>query len=119
MTVHNHGSEEGEGLACPELRLPSGELKGRCLMNSLQNDPLDCQEKAKQMVVDHISKRYENRAVYDVYIESYIAIGKTWRAVLRTTLPNSGVYVVEYYALEKKMTLRVYAMVEELSSYKG
>lgn len=88
-------------------------------MNSLQKDPLDCQEQAKQMVTDHITKRYDNRAVYDVYIESFIAIGLTWRAVVRTTLPNSGVYVVEYYALEKKMTLRAYAMVEELSSYKG
>lgn len=32
MAVHNHGSEEGEGLECPELRLPDGSLKGRCLM---------------------------------------------------------------------------------------
>ena len=85
----------------------------------LKCEPLECQEKAKQMVVDHITSRYDGTAVYEVYVESFIAIGLTWRAVLRTTLPNSGVFIVEYYALEKKMSLRAYAMVEELSSYKG
>jgi hypothetical protein len=138
--MHNHGSEEGEGLACPELRLPSGQRKGKCLLQedvlrgdisintfrramgmseSIQNDPLACQQQAKDMVVDHITKRYDGKVGYDVYIESFIVIGLTWRAVLRTSLPNSGVYVVQYYALEKKMTLRAYAMVEEISSYKG
>jgi hypothetical protein len=138
--MHNHGSEEGEGLACPELRLPSGQRKGKCLLQedvlrgdisintfrramgmseSIQNDPLACQQQAKDMVVDHITKRYDGKVGYDVYIESFTVIGLTWRAVLRTSLPNSGVYVVQYYALEQKMSLRAYAMVEEISSYKG
>lgn len=30
MAVHNHGTEEGEGLACREV-LVDGELKGACL----------------------------------------------------------------------------------------
>ena len=30
MAVHNHGTEEGEGLACREM-LVDGELKGACL----------------------------------------------------------------------------------------
>jgi hypothetical protein len=30
MAVHNHGTEEGEGLACREV-LVNGELKGACL----------------------------------------------------------------------------------------
>lgn len=88
-------------------------------MAALNCDPLECQEQAKRMVVDHITKRYDGRATYEVYVESFIAIGLTWRVVLRTTLPNSGVYMVEYYALENKMTLMAYAMVEEISSYKG
>lgn len=29
--VHNHGPEEGRGLACAEHRLPDGRLKGWCL----------------------------------------------------------------------------------------
>lgn len=33
MTVHNHGTEEGRGLNCGELRLPDGSLKGECLIN--------------------------------------------------------------------------------------
>lgn len=33
MTVHNHGPEDGPGLACPERRVggPSGRLRGKCL----------------------------------------------------------------------------------------
>jgi hypothetical protein len=140
VTVHNHGTEEGEGLACPELRLPSGRLKGKCLLQedvlrgdisintfrramgmseSIQNDPLWCQDRAKAMVTDHITNRYSEIVEYTVYIDSFVQIGLTWRAVLRTTLPNSGVYVVQYYALEQKTTLKAYAMVEEISSYKG
>lgn len=30
MDVHNHGAEEGAGLACNELRLPDGSLLGAC-----------------------------------------------------------------------------------------
>lgn len=29
--VHNHGTEEGEGLACPETRLLGGQLMGKCV----------------------------------------------------------------------------------------
>jgi hypothetical protein len=32
VTVHNHGSEEGAGLACNESRLPDGSLIGACLL---------------------------------------------------------------------------------------
>lgn len=31
--IHNHGSEDGEGLGCPELRRPDGSLKGKCLVS--------------------------------------------------------------------------------------
>lgn len=30
--IHNHGPEEGPGLACNELRLPFGIVKGACLL---------------------------------------------------------------------------------------
>lgn len=32
MAVHNHGAEEGAGLACNELRLPDGSLRGACIV---------------------------------------------------------------------------------------
>lgn len=31
MTVHNHGTEEGDGLSCPESRQDDGSLKGECV----------------------------------------------------------------------------------------
>jgi formylmethanofuran dehydrogenase subunit A len=89
------------------------------MSESIGINPMVCQQQAKDMVVDHLTKRYDGAVQYDVYIESFIAIGLTWRAVLATTLPNSGRFVVQYYALERKMSLRAYAMVEEISSYKG
>lgn len=52
MTVHNHGSEEGEGLACAELRLPDGSLKGACLMNDSKK--IDVREN----VLDHVFKLF-------------------------------------------------------------
>ncbi len=30
--IHNHGAEEGEGLACNEFRLPDGSIMGACLL---------------------------------------------------------------------------------------
>lgn len=35
MTVHNHGSEEGAGLACNESRLPDGSLIGACMRDEV------------------------------------------------------------------------------------
>ena len=32
MTAHNHAPWEGEGLGCPELRLPNGDVKGKCIV---------------------------------------------------------------------------------------
>ena len=32
--VHNHGTEEGEGLACPETRLLGGQLRGACMVSN-------------------------------------------------------------------------------------
>jgi hypothetical protein len=125
MTVHNHGTEEGEGLACPETRLPGGQLKGRCLMEEnampdmLECEPLDCQHKAIELVIEHIKSRYETMPAYEVYVMSFVTIGKSWKATLSTTLPNSGIFVVEFYALENRLTLKVYAMVETLSKYPG
>lgn len=29
--VHNHGTEDGPGLACRETRLPDGSLRGACM----------------------------------------------------------------------------------------
>jgi hypothetical protein len=34
VVVHNHGAEEGRGLACNESRLPDGSLRGACMMDS-------------------------------------------------------------------------------------
>lgn len=31
MTVHNHGTEDGPGLACRETRMASGGLRGACM----------------------------------------------------------------------------------------
>lgn len=31
MPVHNHGTEDGPGLACKETRQPDGSLRGACL----------------------------------------------------------------------------------------
>lgn len=31
MIVHNHGTEDGPGLSCPEIRLPDGSLQGACM----------------------------------------------------------------------------------------
>jgi hypothetical protein len=36
MPVHNHGTEEGKGLACRE-RMVNGELKGECMSDSLRD----------------------------------------------------------------------------------
>ena len=35
MTVHNHGTEEGKGLACRES-VVNGELKGECMTDDLR-----------------------------------------------------------------------------------
>lgn len=32
MPVHNHGSEDGPGLRCNEVKLPDGTLRGVCLL---------------------------------------------------------------------------------------
>lgn len=34
--VHNHGPEEGAGLACNELRLPNDALMGACMIENYQ-----------------------------------------------------------------------------------
>lgn len=31
MSIHNHGSEEGDGLSCPETRQDDGSLQGKCM----------------------------------------------------------------------------------------
>jgi hypothetical protein len=36
--IHNHGSEEGAGLSCNELRLPDGSRKGACLVDYCETD---------------------------------------------------------------------------------
>jgi hypothetical protein len=33
MPVHNHGTEEGAGLACREFRLSNGSIQGACMMS--------------------------------------------------------------------------------------
>lgn len=37
--VHNHGAEEGRGLACREVRSPDGSLRGQCLAPAPAEDP--------------------------------------------------------------------------------
>lgn len=31
IPVHNHGTEDGPGLSCPEYRTDGGRLRGTCL----------------------------------------------------------------------------------------
>lgn len=37
--MHNHGPEDGPGLACNEVRQPDGALKGACLLEAPAPDP--------------------------------------------------------------------------------
>lgn len=117
MVIHNHGSEEGEGLACNELRLPDGSLKGKCLMTEKESEmpekecaPTECQEQAKKIVADYIKSRYEKEMEFDVFVTQFTYVGMTWKASLSTTLPESAHFVVEYYALKDTTTLKVYAL---------
>lgn len=117
--IHNHGSEEGEGLACNELRLPDGSRRGKCLMTEKESEmtkqecaPAVCQTQARQIVRDHIQTRYEKQMEFDVFVTMFTHIGLSWKAILTTTLPNSAFFSVDYYALEDKTTLRIYALTE-------
>lgn len=39
--VHNHGTEDGEGLACPETRLPDGTLQGKCMARKSKSEIIE------------------------------------------------------------------------------
>lgn len=80
-------------------------------------EPLECQAKAKELVAEHIDLRYEERLEYDVYVSMFTSIGLSWKAFLSTTLPNSGFFTVEYYALKDETTLKAYAMIESITKY--
>ena len=30
--MHNHGTEEGPGLSCPEIKMDDGVIRGACLI---------------------------------------------------------------------------------------
>jgi hypothetical protein len=68
MTVHNHGPEEGAGLACNESRLPDGSLQGVCLMPKEPDyrrfiKPTKCskEECQKSYIRDHWGTKQANR----------------------------------------------------------
>jgi hypothetical protein len=75
VTVHNHGSEEGEGLACPETRLSDGSLKGRCLMDNIEAKSADY---ARRIMI--LTLEGNDRGAYDLKSE--------W-SVWRDTLTDS------------------------------
>jgi len=61
MPVHNHGTEEGEGLACRELWV-NGELKGACLREETKriqiNAPVNIRSAEKLGLTEPISELY-------------------------------------------------------------
>jgi mevalonate pyrophosphate decarboxylase len=77
--------------------------------------PVECQERAKQAVSDHIQVRYAKEMDFDVFVTMFTHIGLSWKAILSTSLPNSAYFTVEYYALEEIITLKVYAMTEVIT----
>ncbi|QJD49793.1 hypothetical protein SEA_CLUBPENGUIN_69 [Streptomyces phage ClubPenguin] len=80
-------------------------------------DPLKCQDQAKKLVAEFIDTRYGKEKTYDIYVTKFASVGKTWKATLSTSLPNSAVFEVEYYALKEQTTLRVYAQIESVTKY--
>ena len=47
MNVHNHGTEDGPGLACKEFRLADGSLKGQCLIEERLSELVQQQGRVK------------------------------------------------------------------------
>jgi hypothetical protein len=117
VTVHNHGSEEGEGLACPETRLSDGSLKGRCLMfvsEGINNPgtgmvPKDFQQEAKHLVKDVIDNEiYESgpesvKPVYELYVVWFAKTLQNWKALVSTDM-NDGMYFEVTYNGDKGET---------------
>jgi hypothetical protein len=53
MPVHNHGTEDGPGLACRETRQPDGSLKGECL-NEVELLPLTAIIDGEKVVIGEV-----------------------------------------------------------------
>lgn len=86
-------------------------------MPEMEIDPLLCKQKARAMVTEWIDARYGKEKAYNVYITAFTNVGKTWKATLHTSLPNSAFFTVEYYALKQETTMRVYAMTQTVTKY--
>ena len=80
-------------------------------------DPVESTELAKNLVAKYIERRYEKPLEYEIFVVSFTDIGLSWKAILSTTLSNSGLFVVEYYALKDETSIRVYALTERLTKY--
>jgi hypothetical protein len=86
-------------------------------MPAQEVDPLKCKVKARQLVTEYINSRYGEGKTYEVYVTSFTDIGKSWKVILTTTLPNSAFFTVEYYALKQETTLRVYAQTQKITTF--
>lgn len=86
-------------------------------MPEMEIDPLACKQEARKMVSEWIDARYGKEKAYDVYVTAFTNVGKTWKATLHTSLPNSAFFTVEYYALKKTITMKVYAMTQTVTKY--
>jgi hypothetical protein len=80
-------------------------------------NPVECTELAKSLTAKYIEGRYEKSLDYEIYVLSFTDIGLSWKAILETTLSNSGLFVVEYYALKDETNIRVYALTERVTTF--
>lgn len=80
--------------------------------------PTDCIKRAERLVTKYIDKRYDKPFEYEIFVVSFTDIGLSWKSIMSTSLPNSGLFVVEYYALKDETTLRVYALTERVTTFK-
>jgi len=103
---------------CRECQREAAEVLGKeGNVPAQEVDPAECQETAKELVREYITARYETDKTYEVHVEMFTSVGKTWKAILSTSLPNSAVFTVEYYALKQETTLRIYAQTESVTKY--
>lgn len=55
--VHNHGTEDGPGLACEEIRLPDNSLRGACIITPVEKMSVILEKQAwlKKTMEQHIN----------------------------------------------------------------
>jgi hypothetical protein len=56
--VHNHGTEDGPGLACREYRLSDGTLRGRCLNETALPEAVTPERGAYEIYDSRTGERY-------------------------------------------------------------